>query len=158
MPLGRQVEDDRDGDGRMRFEGVANGDGPALGRELEVARLLRAMKRAGVGNVVWLTGDVHYTAAHYFDPEKARFTDFDPFWEFVSGPIHAGGGIADASRTDDTFGQQVVFQRSGGPSPYDEKLYYGAVTIDAKTRTLAVALKDLNGVTHFSRTLEPQRA
>jgi phosphodiesterase/alkaline phosphatase D-like protein len=34
-----------------------------------------------------LTADVHYTAAHYFDPNKAAFQDFDPFWEFVSGPI-----------------------------------------------------------------------
>jgi hypothetical protein len=23
-------------------------------------------------------------------PDRARFTDFDPFWEFVAGPINAG--------------------------------------------------------------------
>jgi alkaline phosphatase D len=74
---------------RMRYENVANGNGPALGRELELARLLSYMKRNRVRNVVWLTGDVHYTAAHYYDPEKAQFQDFDPFWEFISGPLNA---------------------------------------------------------------------
>ena len=29
---------------------------------------------------------MHYTAAHYYDPNKAAFQDFEPFWEFVSGP------------------------------------------------------------------------
>ena len=33
---------------------------------------------------------MHYTAAHYYDPNKAQFQDFEPFWEFVSGPLHAG--------------------------------------------------------------------
>ena len=50
----------------------------------------RFIKRAGVRNTVWITADVHYTAAHYYDPNKAAFQDFEPFWEFVSGPIHAG--------------------------------------------------------------------
>ena len=69
---------------------IANGNGPALGRELETARLLSRIKAAGLRNVVWLTADVHYTAAHYYNPEKAQFQDFEPFWEFVSGPLHAG--------------------------------------------------------------------
>ncbi|MCB1488390.1 MAG: alkaline phosphatase D family protein, partial [Bauldia sp.] len=72
-------------------EAVANGDnGPARGRELEIADLLRFIKTAGITNTVWLTADVHYTAAHYYDPSKAQFQDFEPFWEFVSGPLHAG--------------------------------------------------------------------
>jgi len=28
--------------------------------------------------------------AHFYDPAKAQFTDFDAFWEFVSGPLNAG--------------------------------------------------------------------
>src|SRR3546814_8396637 len=62
-----------------------------------------------------LTADLHYTAAHYYDPDKARFRDFEPFWEFVSGPVHAGtfgpGGM------DDTFGPQVVFSKDEGGTP-----------------------------------------
>ena len=38
------------------------------GRELEIADLLRFIKIAGITNTVWLTADVHYTAAHYYDP------------------------------------------------------------------------------------------
>ena len=41
-------------------------------------------------NTVWLTADVHYAAAHYYNPDKAQFQEFDPFWEFVARPLHAG--------------------------------------------------------------------
>ena len=74
-----------------RHEAVANGDdGEARGREIEIAGLLRTLKQRGVRNVVWVTADVHYCAAHYFNPERAASKDFDPFWEFVAGPAHAG--------------------------------------------------------------------
>jgi alkaline phosphatase D len=56
---------------------------------------------------VWLTADVHFTAAYYYDPNKAAFQEFDPFWEFVSGPIHAGTGIPD--NPDNTFGPPVRY-------------------------------------------------
>ena len=86
-------------------EAVAQGDGPPLGRELEIADLLAFIKHAGVRNTVWLTADVHYTAAHYYDPNKAAFQDFEPFWEFVSGPIHAG--TFGRATLDNTFGPQL---------------------------------------------------
>jgi phosphodiesterase/alkaline phosphatase D-like protein len=41
------------------------------------------MQHAGIRNKVWITADLHYTAAHFFDPNKAIFQDFEPFWEFV---------------------------------------------------------------------------
>jgi len=34
-----------------------------------------------VANVVWVTADVHYAAAHRYDPNHAVFQDFSPFWE-----------------------------------------------------------------------------
>jgi alkaline phosphatase D len=52
--------------------------------------MLRFIKTAGITNTVWLTADVHYAAAHYCNPDKAQFQGFEPFWEFVSGPLHAG--------------------------------------------------------------------
>src|SRR5262249_49837132 len=85
MPIGIIVKD-----GQTNFEAFANGNGPALGRELELAELLRFIKHNKIKNVVWITADVHYCAAHYYAPEKAQFTDFDPFWEFVAGPFNAG--------------------------------------------------------------------
>jgi phosphodiesterase/alkaline phosphatase D-like protein len=51
---------------------------------------MQAIKRRGVANVVWVTADVHYTAAHRYDPNHAVFQDFSPFWEFVPGPLNAG--------------------------------------------------------------------
>ena len=84
MPIGLVV---RDGD---RIEAVANGEnGTPKGREFEIADLLHFIKVAKIQNTVWFTADVHYTAAHYYNPDKAAFQDFDPFWEFVSGPLHA---------------------------------------------------------------------
>ena len=56
---------------------------------------------------MWLTADVHYTAAHYYDPNKAVFQDFEPFWEFVSGPLHAGS--FGPNKLDNTFGPQLVY-------------------------------------------------
>ena len=53
-------------------------------------RLLQTLKERRVRNVVFVTGDVHYAAAHHYDPARARFREFLPFWEFVAGPLHAG--------------------------------------------------------------------
>ncbi|HMF76578.1 MAG TPA: alkaline phosphatase D family protein, partial [Bryobacteraceae bacterium] len=109
MPLGVQVPDGKDEQGRPLFENSANGNGPALGRELEIAWLLREIKRRKVRNTVWITADTHYTAAHLYTPAKAQFTDFDPFWEFISGPIHAG--TFGPNELDNTFGPEVMFQK-----------------------------------------------
>ena len=100
---------------------------------------------------------VHYTSANYYDPAKAQFTDFDPFWEFVSGPLQAAGA-GGPRPPDDTFGLQVVYERWAGTasaSPYLGAPFFGEVTIDARTGALTVALKDLENITHFTQTLDP---
>ena len=69
-----------DVDRKWGIEAIAQGDdGAPRGRELEIADILSFIKHAGVGNTLWLTADVHYTAAHYYDPNKAAFQDFEPF-------------------------------------------------------------------------------
>lgn len=160
MPIGLQVPDGKDAAGRDKWEALANGnDGPPLGRELEMARLLREMKGAGIKNVVWLTADVHYTAAHFFDPAKATFSDFSPFWEFVSGPLNAGS--FGPNKPDATFGMQVVYQKAPqeqGAAPTAGLQFFGQVDIDAKTRAMTVTLKDLTGASLYAKTLVPQRA
>jgi alkaline phosphatase D len=153
MPIGLQVPD-----GSTRWEAIANGNnGPALGRELEIADLLRFVKRKQICNVVWLTADVHYCAAHYYDPGKAQFTDFDPFWEFVSGPLNAGSFGPNA--LDATFGPQVVFSKAppaGGPvnlPPSAGLQFFGQVDIDSRSKDMVVALKDIDGNEVFSQRL-----
>ena len=103
MPLGLVV-----GHQPGLHEAVANGDhGAPRGRELELAGLLRTLKQRRVRNVVWITADVHYCAAHQYDPARATSTDFDPFWEFVAGPAHAGTFAP--VPLDGTFGPEVRF-------------------------------------------------
>ncbi len=155
MPIGLVVRD-----GPNAFEALANGDnGPPLGRELETAALLRSLKEANVRNVVWLTADVHYAAAHHYDPARAKVSDFDPFWEFVAGPLNAG--TFGPSELDATFGPEVKFSSipkglKPNRSPAEGFQFYGTVKVDGKTRGMTVAMKDIDGKTLYSVNLDPK--
>ncbi len=158
MPIGLVVGDGTR-NGQPNFEAFANGNGPALGRELEVAELLRFIKQRRIKNVVWVTADVHYAAAHYYDPAKAQLTDFNPFWEFVAGPLNAG--TFGPGALDDTFGPQVKF--TGIPkgmrpnrSPKDGFQFFGGVKIDGKTEALTASLHDIAGKQLYSVELAAQ--
>jgi len=157
MPIGLVV---RDGD--TKFEAIANADdGAAKGREFEIADLLRYIKNAGITNTVWLTADVHYTAAHYYDPAKAQFQDFEPFWEFVSGPLHAGTFGPNA--LDMTFGPEVKFvaaptEEQGANLPPSMGLqFFGLVDIDGTTEQLTVRLMNRDDHELWNITLDPVR-
>ena len=118
-------------------EAFAQGDGPPRGRELEIADILRFIKTSGVVNTVWLTADVHYAAAHYYNPDKAQFQEFDPFWEFVSGPLHAG--TFGPNELDNTFGPEVKFIKAPGLDkqnlpPSAGMQFFGHVRIDGASR------------------------
>ncbi len=158
MPLGLIVYDNWKE--KNTFENGANGDGPVLGREHDIAELLRFIKNSKIDNTVWLTADVHYTAAHYYNPNKAQFQDFMPFWEFVSGPIHAGSfgpGVM-----DNTFGPEVKFTKNPGGKanlPPSEKLqFFGRVDIDGESEEMKVTLKDIDDQDLYSVTLQPKRS
>ncbi len=160
MPLGLIVPD-KQADGSMRQEGVAQGNGAPAGRELEFAHILSFMKHAGIKNTVWLTADVHYTAAHYYDPDKAQFQDFDPFWEFVSGPIHSG--TFGPNELENTFGPQLRYVKApesgqANLSPAAGLQFFGLVSIDGDTEQMTVTLKDVADADLWSITLDPQRA
>ncbi|MFN0124224.1 MAG: alkaline phosphatase D family protein [Blastocatellia bacterium] len=151
MPIGLVVAD-----GRTAFENCANGDGPALGRELEVAELLRFIKQRKIHNTVWLTADVHYAAAHYYDPAKAQFPDFLPFWEFVAGPLNAG--TFGPGKLDNTFGPEAKFislpagfrQNS---SPAAGLQFFGRIGIEGKTQALTASLHNIEGKELFRVSL-----
>lgn len=155
MPIGVIVKD-----GAANFEAFANTNGPALGRELELAELLRFIKQKKIRNVVWITADVHYCAAHYYNPAKARFTDFNPFWEFIAGPLNAGA--FPPGEMDDTFGPEVEFTGTQkgmktNRSPKEGFQFFGAVKIDGKTEAMTVGLHGINGKRLFSVELPPVR-
>jgi alkaline phosphatase D len=140
-------------------ESVANADaGPPLGRELEIAGLLKTLKDRKVRNVVWITADVHYCAAHHYDPARAKGVDFDPFWEFVAGPAHAGTFAPPP--LDATLGPEVRY--SGVPAdlapnrwPSVGLQFFGQLDADPRTRVLTVALVNLAGERIFSTDLIP---
>jgi alkaline phosphatase D len=152
MPLGIIVPD---GDA---IEGVANGlPGVPNGRESELARVLQEISRRAVRNVVWLTADVHYSAAINYSPQRAAFEGFDEFWEFVSGPLHAGA--YGPSEMDPTFGPEVDFAHAPqrqGTSPMEGYQHFGEVNIDSSTATLTVDLRDQQGNTLYTRELTPE--
>jgi len=152
MPIGMIV-----GDGD-NFENGANGDGAVRGREFDIAEILSFMKHAGVKNTVWLTADVHYTAAHHYSPDRAQFQDFDPFYEFVSGPLHAG--TFGPNKYDNTFGPEVLFAKApeGGvvnlPPSYGLQ-FFGKVDIDGATGAMKVSLLDAADTVLWSKELAP---
>jgi alkaline phosphatase D len=96
---------------------------------------------------------VHYCAAHYYDPQKAQVKDFDPFWEFVSGPLNAGSLGPNA--LDNTFGPEVIFQLvppAANFSPFAGLQFFGQVDSDGPQAELTVTLKDISGAGQvFSR-------
>jgi alkaline phosphatase D len=148
--------------GVVSADAIAQGDGPARGREIEIAGLLSFMRRAGIGNTVWVTADMHYTAAHYYDPNVAVFQDFDPFWEFISGPIHAG--TWQPQQLDDTFGPRVLFQKGCGPGQPDDLApsfglqFFGHVAIDGTTGVMTVTLKDVEDRSLWAVEIAPRVA
>jgi len=156
LPLGLTVVD-----GPL-FEAVANGDnGRPLGRELEIASLLKFVRDRRIRNVVFVTADVHYCAAHHYDPARAAFTEFHPFWEFVAGPAHAG--TFGPTELDRTFGPELKFigippgMKQNRP-PSDGLQFFGTLRASAKTRALTVTLRNLEGKELYKVELPAQQS
>jgi alkaline phosphatase D len=149
QPLGLVIPDGPNGE---RNEGYANGEGPPLGRELELSAVLAGIAARGVKNVIWLTADVHYAAAHHYDPSRATLGStmppFRAFWEFVAGPLHAISGVP--KPLDPTFGPELRFQwappaGSNGAAPWDGLQNFGSVELDGARDGLTVRIHDLEG-------------
>ncbi len=98
-------------------------------------------------------------ATHYYHPDQAAFQQFEPFWEFVAGPLNAGSFGPNA--LDATFGPTVVFQKAP-PAPNTSPLagfqFFGEVEIDGHSGVLTVTLRDLDGVAQFRQPILPHGA
>jgi alkaline phosphatase D len=146
--------------GRPRYDKFANSDdGPPLGREHEIADILSHIKQHAITNTVWMAADVHYSAAHHFHPDRAAFREFDPFWEFISGPFHTRPGRI--MHYDKTFGAERHYRTPRAPKgnnpPSAGHVYFGHGRIDAKTGALTVGIRDISGQSLFEKTIEAQR-
>jgi alkaline phosphatase D len=153
LPLGLLVPD-----GPGIWEGVAQGDpGPPLGRELEFAEVLTHAHRNGVTGIVMLTADVHYAAAHHYSPDRAPGQEFTPFWEFVAGPLNAGG--FGPNELDATFGPEAVFVAPPPrvlASPLEGSQFFGEVKIDGGSERMTVNLRDVDGRLLHREELDPE--
>jgi alkaline phosphatase D len=108
-----------------------------------------------------VTADVHYASATHYRPEIARFADFDPFWEFVGGPINAG--TFGPGEIDKTFGPDVKFvsiptDMKQNRSPRDGLQFFGIGRIDARTKAMKMSLHGIDGQPLFSVELPPESA
>ncbi len=120
---------------------------------------MRFIKTNGIRNTVWLTADVHYTAANYYDPNKAQYQDFEPFWEFVSG--HSMRAHSVPADMDNTFGPDVRFIKAPGAGhqnlpPSEGMQFFGHVKIDGGTGQMTVTLRDRADTALWAITLDPR--
>ncbi len=159
MPISLVVADLNPDVPKGTYEAWANGDhGVPLGRELELASLISFIKNHGIRNVVWVTADVHYAQSTYYDPGRAQFADFTPFWEFVAGPINAG--TFGPNEIDRTFGPDVTYvsvpagMKQNRP-PTEGMQYFGLARIDGATEVMTVTLHDVAGKTLYRVDLQP---
>lgn len=152
MPISCNVKD-----GKTDYEAWANGEnGRPLGRELELANLLSFIKSNQIKNTVWITADVHFPANIHYHPDRAAFKEFDPFWEFISGPLHAGG--FGPSTLDMTFGPQYAFKRppeKSGDGPGHGFAAFGVIRIDAESKRMSVSQHDIAGRPMVTQEIEP---
>lgn len=154
MPLGLIIAD-----GKSAYENGSNGNGSPLGREIEIADLLFFMWLRRIQNTVWLTADVHYAASHYYSPNNAVFQRFLPFWEFVSGPLHAGSFGPNA--LDNTFGPEVIYSSvppkfKGNRPPSDGHQFFGMVNIEGASGVMNVAHHERDGKKLWNTNLYPK--
>ena len=134
-------------------------DSSILGREAQLRDLLKFIKDEGIENVVWITADVHFPAAIYYDPSRAVFQDFNPFWEFVIGPIHAGAfGPASDLPLDPSFGPQYDFSifpdQPNLPPPNNQ--FFGSIDVDGQTAQLTARIHDITGKIVYEKVLNPE--
>lgn len=146
MPIGLQIGEPAK-HVAWASDGWGNEDpGPPVQREVELARILSLLKKRGVKNVVWLAADVHYAAAHRFDPVRAVHKDFDAFWELIAGPMHATA--FGRKQLDPTFGPELAWcsvDWDTRGSPADGMQFFGVLDIDPRNPALQVRWLNARG-------------
>lgn len=140
------------------YDAWAQDDPQVLGREVQLSRLLQFVKDEDIRNVVFITSDVHFTAAVSYLPERAVFSEFSPFWEFVIGPIHAGAFGPGA--LDPSFGPEYEYVRAPDTEGLSQNLpplnlqSFGLMKIDGEG-ILTVKLVDVTGSVLFIKSMSP---
>ena len=146
--------------GLISEDAIALGDGPPERREHEIADLLSFIKRAGVRNTVWLTADMHYTAAHHYDPNRAVFRISSRSGNSSRARCMRGPGRP--GELDNTFGPKAMFQKGCSAEQGDNLApcfglqFFGRVDIDGQSEVMTVTLKDVDNRDLWSVDIEPR--
>lgn len=144
--------------GAEDFDGVAGGPGAPLGREHELEDLLRFLKKHDLTNVVFVSTDVHHSAAIHLHPDRGYGLDFLPVWELVTGPLHAGA--FGPGELDPTFGPELRFVRAPPPEaqgvgPTSSYMHFGELTISGATGALSARFFDGEGSLLHTEVMAP---
>ena len=112
-------------------------------------------------NVVWITADVHYCAAHHYDPARARSRI--SIRSGNSSPARRTRGTFAPGVIDRTFGPEVRF--NGMPAdlkpnrpPGPDTQFFGMLEADPQSRALTVAIVNTAGTRVFEQRLEASRS
>ncbi len=132
------------------------------GARSEIADLLSFIKHAAYQNVVWLTADMHYTAAHHYDPEPRGVPGFRAVLGIRLRPAacrHLGPGAA----RQHLWAAGALFQK-GCTAEQGENLapcfglqFFGRVDIDGRRGSMTVTLKDVGDKDLWSVRIEPEQ-
>jgi phosphodiesterase/alkaline phosphatase D-like protein len=139
------------------YDSYSQGDPAILGRELELKELFDHINENDIHDVVFLTSDVHFTAAIEYSKSRATGTinRFNNFWEFVIGPINAGA--FGPNSLDSSFGPKFDyvlapategFKGQNLPPPYLQSFGYASVSANGE---LSLSLMGINGDELYSK-------
>ena len=149
MPIGLIVPD-----GPVDIEAVANRDpGRPSARELEIAACWRRSSSEASATSCGSRRTCTTPRPTTTTRPVPAFGDFDPFWEFVAGPINAGTFGPNA--LDTTFGPSAEFVEAAltpNQPPIDGRQYYGVVDADPMRSTSSSRTSP--GTTLFSTRLD----
>jgi alkaline phosphatase D len=85
----------------------------------------------------------HRPPAQHYRPDRAAFGDFEPFWEFVSGPLNAGA--CPSGDLGATSGPERVFVKApeaADVAPADGHQFFGEADIDGDAHEPTVRLRE----------------
>lgn len=135
VPIGIEGGNERDADRRIYRDAwlPVDADNPyGWGRELR--EIVAHLRRERIANVVFLTGDQHFSNLIAYDPDGDGEVDFH---EANVGPLRAGPG---SGRLDTTLNPKRLFTDEG-----QVEHTYGVLRIDAASGELVLAFHDVQG-------------
>lgn len=137
-PLATDGGNERDPQGRYYRDSWANGgDDNPYGYERELREITEFLRARKLRNVIFLTGDHHYSNLYAYDPDGDGTPDF---YEANIGPLRAGP--SKGRPVDRTFNPKVLFSDAGKAT-----FAYGALVIDAASGRLEVEVRGVDGAT-----------